>query len=175
MNPNPVYSEVAEIVSKAMHLPDFIFNRLNIIVHAKARIPEYLNYEDRIHSYSEWNYMGKTSPDILAQLGFFCANESDTVQCFCCALKLPGWRRDLNPAEQHKHYRQRCLYLCFKENSHPPLEHLKTCVVCMDRKVHYAILPCGHICACHECLIRITKCPLCNSDITGLLKVFIPI
>ena len=171
---NPIHAQIREIVSKTLELPDIAYNRLNIIVHAKAHYPEYLKYEDRLNSFREWRYMGRTCPELLAQLGFFCVNQADTVQCFCCGLMLAGWRININPEQQHKHYRKRCLYLNFKENTHPEQEHLPTCVICMDKKSHYAILPCGHICSCHECLVQITRCPLCNADITALMKIFIP-
>ena len=173
---NHIYAHVGEIASRALELPDILFSRLNVITHAKAYHPELMKYEDRLNSFSGGEYTGIAPPDRLAQSGFFLLlNQGNTVKCFCCGYRLPAWRIGLNPEQQHKQFRKRCLYLCLKENAHPQLEHLKTCVVCMDKKSHYAILPCGHICTCHECLIQITRCPLCNVDITGLIKIYIPI
>ena len=170
---NPIHKQIAAIVSQALQIPEVVYNRLNIIPHTSAIHPQFLKYQHRLNSFREWRYMGQASPEYLAESGFFCINEADTVKCFCCGLTLQGWKRDFNPDEQHKHYRKRCLYLCLKENTHPELDHLKTCIICMEKKSHYAFLPCGHICACHECLIQIVKCPLCNGDIAGVIKVYI--
>ena len=126
---NPIHKQIAAIVSQALQIPEVVYNRLNIIPHTSAIHPQFLKYQPLLNSFREWRYMGQASPEYLAESGFFCINEADTVKCFCCGLTLQGWKRDFNPDEQHKHYRKRCLYLCLKENTHPELDHLKTFII----------------------------------------------
>lgn len=37
------------------------------------------------------------------------------------------------------------------------------CVICLAEKKDVALLPCRHVCVCHQCLVRIDKCPVCRS------------
>eukprot|EP00597_Dinobryon_sp_UTEXLB2267_P009264 CAMPEP_0170091608 /NCGR_PEP_ID=MMETSP0019_2-20121128/25174_1 /TAXON_ID=98059 /ORGANISM="Dinobryon sp., Strain UTEXLB2267" /LENGTH=473 /DNA_ID=CAMNT_0010311605 /DNA_START=20 /DNA_END=1441 /DNA_ORIENTATION=- len=48
------------------------------------------------------------------------------------------------------------------------------CVICMDRKSEYAIVPCGHKCLCSECqaLPSITTCPICRGPKAFMLKIY---
>ena len=46
------------------------------------------------------------------------------------------------------------------------------CVVCMDAKKEYAVLPCGHVCLCAQCAeaVRCTqtpRCPMCQVPMVG--------
>jgi hypothetical protein len=49
----------------------------------------------------------------------------------------------------------------------------KQCNVCMTNVKNYACIPCGHLCICGECSIKIDdKCPLCNDKITNIVRIF---
>ena len=54
----------------------------------------------------------------------------------------------------------------------------KQCVVCMDNNVSHVLVPCGHLCLCHDCasdtsLSRMgMKCPECRTDISQAMKIF---
>ena len=54
----------------------------------------------------------------------------------------------------------------------------KECVVCMDRNVSHALVPCGHVCLCHDCASDTSlckmgmKCPKCRKDISQAMKLF---
>ena len=156
---------------RALQLPDLLYEKLNILSHSKAKNPEFLLYEDRLKTYTQWSFSSIVSPKDLAQSGFFYTNNLDVVKCFCCGLYLHNWTIFHKPDAQHKHFRKQCLYLKFREGSLTDMDHLKTCVICMDKKIHYAFLPCGHVCACHYCLIQITKSPLCKKEIEALRVV----
>ena len=170
---DPVNTAVADIVVEVLKLPDIVYAQLNVLLHAKAKNPEFLLYEDRLKTYDQWSFSNIASPRDLAQSGFFYTNNLDVVKCFCCGLYLYRWTSFHSPDVQHKHHRKQCLYLKFREASITELDHLKTCVICMDKKIHYAFLPCGHVCACHYCLIQIKECPLCKKEIKGLLKIYL--
>jgi len=36
------------------------------------------------------------------------------------------------------------------------------CAVCMDAKIDTTIIPCGHACACLDCLDNLNECPVCR-------------
>jgi len=49
----------------------------------------------------------------------------------------------------------------------------KRCVVCYNAKAEILIMKCRHLCICGDCSKRVTKCPLCRSNIENRLKVFV--
>ena len=54
------------------------------------------------------------------------------------------------------------------------------CVVCLDEKKDHVCLPCGHVCLCAACVLRLgsrpkqkkSKCPMCEKDVDDILKVY---
>ncbi len=47
------------------------------------------------------------------------------------------------------------------------------CVICAERLAdRYAIVPCGHTSICYDCIKKVTKCPICNGDITMHIKLY---
>ncbi|EKX33564.1 hypothetical protein GUITHDRAFT_81277, partial [Guillardia theta CCMP2712] len=48
------------------------------------------------------------------------------------------------------------------------------CVLCMERKADWALIPCGHLCLCEQCKDGATDrpCPLCRSNPTSVNKIF---
>ena len=52
----------------------------------------------------------------------------------------------------------------------------RTCSICLDAPADFCCVPCGHQCACQECLSEIKmatgKCPICRGQITNIMKVF---
>ena len=56
-----------------------------------------------------------------------------------------------------------------------------SCVICLDGEVHHALVPCGHMACCSDCLQSLQslqsfqsrgQCPVCRQIITGTLRVF---
>lgn len=45
------------------------------------------------------------------------------------------------------------------------------CVVCLEKKADYVILPCGHVCVCINCSQIVEKCPMCLKNIEGVKHV----
>eukprot|EP00112_Aurelia_sp_Birch-Aquarium-sp1_P018218 Seg432.1 transcript_id=Seg432.1/GoldUCD/mRNA.D3Y31 product="E3 ubiquitin-protein ligase RNF26" protein_id=Seg432.1/GoldUCD/D3Y31 len=54
------------------------------------------------------------------------------------------------------------------------------CIVCQDNDRTTVLLPCKHLCLCHDCAVtlkrsahRLRKCPLCRHQIENTLKVYL--
>ena len=45
------------------------------------------------------------------------------------------------------------------------------CIICLDRPRTYALVPCGHVVGCYECVMKLPTCPVCRESRTGLLNV----
>jgi hypothetical protein len=57
------------------------------------------------------------------------------------------------------------------------LEFTAACVVCIASRRTIALVPCGHMCLCEDCLplqARMRWCPMCRADFTAGLKVAVP-
>lgn len=51
------------------------------------------------------------------------------------------------------------------------------CIICLSKKISYAIIPCGHYCLCEDCKIECENeqeeiCPVCRTIIQGFLKIY---
>ena len=57
---------------------------------------------------------------------------------------------------------------------------VKSCVLCMDAPSEVAFLPCGHFCACEECVNKMLligkdiMCPICRVVSHSLPRIYIP-
>ncbi len=57
------------------------------------------------------------------------------------------------------------------------MEHFNNeCTVCMNKQADFVIIPCGHQCACENCLNKIqrgtNKCPICRTTIENICRVY---
>uniref|UniRef100_A0A1B6CD26 RING-type domain-containing protein n=1 Tax=Clastoptera arizonana TaxID=38151 RepID=A0A1B6CD26_9HEMI len=58
--------------------------------------------------------------------------------------------------------------------SAPPLadeDVQNECVICFERTSEGIFVPCGHLCTCMMCAVKLFECPLCRSTIERLIKV----
>jgi hypothetical protein len=46
------------------------------------------------------------------------------------------------------------------------------CSVCLEHKRLMVCVPCGHLCICQECREKVTKCPICRTDIRECMYIF---
>ncbi|CAD8167034.1 unnamed protein product [Paramecium octaurelia] len=49
------------------------------------------------------------------------------------------------------------------------------CIICMDRDITHALIPCGHQKYCEQCAlmsIDLKKCSICQQPITGSIRIF---
>jgi hypothetical protein len=49
----------------------------------------------------------------------------------------------------------------------------KKCVGCYDKIANVAVVPCGHVVMCIQCLDNCTCCPICRCAKKGVLKLYI--
>ncbi|XP_065584262.1 E3 ubiquitin-protein ligase XIAP-like [Artemia franciscana] len=54
------------------------------------------------------------------------------------------------------------------------IEERYKCRVCLDKRVEYIYLPCGHLASCSICTLVLANCPLCRQAIGYTAKVFLP-
>ena len=47
----------------------------------------------------------------------------------------------------------------------------RLCCICKDTQIQVISLPCGHLCACLECHLQLTKCPICRAKIKASARV----
>eukprot|EP00927_Polykrikos_kofoidii_P025267 TRINITY_DN22735_c0_g1_i1.p1 TRINITY_DN22735_c0_g1~~TRINITY_DN22735_c0_g1_i1.p1 ORF type:complete len:633 (-),score=81.75 TRINITY_DN22735_c0_g1_i1:56-1954(-) len=51
------------------------------------------------------------------------------------------------------------------------------CTVCLEKPADAAVVPCGHMCGCHDCLqmlqaSRSPLCPMCRGPLTSVIRIF---
>lgn len=61
----------------------------------KPTYPDYIVYESRLKSFSDWPKAMKQKPAELADAGFFYTGRGDQTLCFHCGGGLKGW--EVNP------------------------------------------------------------------------------
>ena len=60
------------------------------------------------------------------------------------------------------------LSLQYKKNNDD--EH---CIICFDKKITTAFIPCGHLCCCYECAKKCKKkCPMCRKSNKSIQKIY---
>lgn len=62
------------------------------------------------------------------------------------------------------------------ESGESKSNQLSLCSVCLDSPADFLVIPCGHQCACEDCLKKIQAssgdCPICRVNITSIQRVF---
>lgn len=53
------------------------------------------------------------------------------------------------------------------------LKEQKTCKICLDDDLSIVFLPCGHFVSCATCAPSLKTCPLCRSQILGLVRAYL--
>jgi len=53
------------------------------------------------------------------------------------------------------------------------------CVLCLDNRADSAVVPCGHMCGCHECLLAVkssakAECPMCRGPMSSIIRIYRP-
>jgi len=52
------------------------------------------------------------------------------------------------------------------------LQSRKLCIICMAASHEVALDPCGHICMCNGCAMKMDQCPICRRNIEKFLRIF---
>ena len=53
------------------------------------------------------------------------------------------------------------------------------CSLCLERPINAVLLPCGHACACVQCVTRLASdesavCPMCRTPVVLATRIFLP-
>ena len=46
------------------------------------------------------------------------------------------------------------------------------CVICLERRRRYVLMPCFHLCSCDQCTKRLNRCPLCRAIVQATHIVY---
>ena len=58
-----------------------------------------------------------------------------------------------------------------KENER--LKDERLCKICADKELGVVLIPCAHFVTCTSCAASLTRCPVCRSTITSLVKTYL--
>lgn len=47
------------------------------------------------------------------------------------------------------------------------------CVICMETECHIIFVPCGHLCCCSNCSLKVDECPLCRTVIERKISTMV--
>ncbi|XP_053673247.1 death-associated inhibitor of apoptosis 1-like [Anopheles nili] len=50
--------------------------------------------------------------------------------------------------------------------------HEKVCKICLVKPFSTVFLPCGHVAACGKCAASVNKCPICNTRLSNVKRIY---
>ncbi|XP_025018275.1 baculoviral IAP repeat-containing protein 3-like [Tetranychus urticae] len=151
--------------------------------------------ETRRFSFISWPHTEMIPHKELAKAGFYYTGDSDTTRCFHCGGILSSWKKNTNVWSVHAYYFPHCHYLYLKRgaifvdsvkspnqktcvvNELPePSEDLRRyrCMICMCKEIGISFQPCDHLISCIDCGEKLSKCPICRTDITAKFRQNLP-
>ena len=116
-----------------------------------------------------------------------CNNCCDTICNECCRITYNGCNRyNCRFCENETCYYGEHICICYKcfpnkdKREKRPISpsilstNVETqCCVCLINVKKYACIPCGHLCLCGQCSIKIEKkCPICKNESTDIIKIY---
>lgn len=189
-------ARLEEILPSCFHLMNtsrrsFIFidnvmmnmNKSNLQVPAKYACMS--SEELRCETFNRYNTL-ISHKFLLSSSGFFYSSIECAVKCFSCGIKF----KDVLTLEDvkqicKKHEAESCAYIKLKtldstigEESNNTINNLeelgenRLCKICFGKSANIAFLPCGHVAACLRCGSLLRRCPICNMQHCGLLRLY---
>ena len=55
----------------------------------------------------------------------------------------------------------------------PEAPRKRECVVCYDKEPTFAMIPCGHVCACEDCFVLLRACPMCRAPVFEARRIYL--
>ena len=77
----------------------------------KAHHPEYIDFTERISTYSQWPRYHLPRPETLTKAGLFYTQIGDTVACFNCGVTLADWQPFDDPIKRHAEESKHCRFV----------------------------------------------------------------
>lgn len=165
------------------------------------KFPCFSSIWTRKSSYTDWPDALNQTPELLSDAGFFYSQFNDKVTCFQCGGSIHKWKPQAKPWEQHASWFPHCHYVLVRkgrnfidkilslptrpENPTPAPEPVPEpakpnnisdkflCKICYQHEINIALIPCGHCVACNICVWSITTCPICRTNRTTVLKIYL--
>jgi len=115
-----------------------------------------------------------------ATAGFY--YHKSECMCFFCGVKCEI-NKENNPFVEHCLINPTCTFI--RVNKHlikgQPIEQPSAdkipeeliCKCCLDAKVSYVNITCGHVACCSNCVCTQETCHICRANISSVMKVFI--
>lgn len=63
---------------------------------------------------------------------------------------------------------------CEKPTKEEKLCDTRLCQICCDAEFDTVFLPCGHVNSCAECALSLSRCPLCQSNVKEIKRIYLP-
>ena len=73
--------------------------------------PQYRSCDARLWTFTDWPKFHHTSPQNLAEAGFYYTEYSDRVCCFYCGIVLKDWEEKDCPWHEHYYWSPFCTYI----------------------------------------------------------------
>lgn len=174
-------------------------SQFRVIRKAEPKFPQQRMFDQRYASYEDWPAALECDRRAMASSGLFYTKKGDLVQCAFCGVEINRWFPGNDPWRRHAQAKASCSYLLTVMGSEfaidsaesnappPPVEETlvdeetedgvsrgRRCVICLEKEVSVAFLPCSHLCTCLECWETFDHCPMCRADINAVIRVYLP-
>ena len=73
-------------------------------------------------------------------------------------------------SRDQKHKKTVTMESLLEENN--KLKNDRLCKICLKNDANIVIIPCGHIITCNNCIMSLTKCPICRHEILTCVKSY---
>ncbi|RWR98753.1 IAP-3-like protein [Dinothrombium tinctorium] len=124
----------------------------------------------------------KPSKEELAKAGFFHMQFGDNVQCAFCYVVIFNWTEN-EVYEAHRKANPCCKFIGGEEVGNIPIQRNErneetivadiNCVVCLSHVRSWLFHPCKHCVCCNSCHERLTRCPVCRTEIYNRERIFL--
>ena len=154
--------------------------------------PAMRSITERVNSFRGWPAEEVITANELAEAGFFYTGIFDHARCYHCNLTLDQWESGDNAWVCHAYYSPACPYVylkrgrAFSTGIHTPTDLVLppndipepskdidryTCKICMEKEIGTVFAPCDHAVSCISCTLEIEKCPICNLNLTHVIRL----
>lgn len=117
----------------------------------------------------------------LAIAGFFQTKEKSKIfACYYCSIEISDFQIHDNAFLAHAEFNSNCLYYQLHKHklsntiiaSESVPKSGYECKICLLKEKSVLFLPCLHFMSCANCVCNLFKCPLCKSEIHGVIKIY---
>ncbi|KAA6426504.1 MAG: hypothetical protein FRX49_03614 [Trebouxia sp. A1-2] len=113
---------------------------------------------------------------VQSQTTFACVAKNEEGQHMCKVLKQKIWVEGISYELQEIYGMEHASDGRVKtQHEHEEDMEERLCVICLNKDRDTTVLPCRHMCMCHECAQELrkqtSKCPICRNHVESLLHI----